>query len=62
MTIIGLLLFELSTKKNKLKTTFYNGLYPEWKGLRVMWWYCLSHKDLIIKSIKNDNYWLTFVL
>ena len=39
--------------KNKLNTAFSNGSYFKWKVLRKQeWWHCLSHKDLIIKSIK----------
>ena len=48
---------ELSTNKNKLNTGFDNGFYSKWKILRRLeWWHCLSHKDLIIKSIKTNNY------
>ena len=54
---------ELSTNKNKLNTAFDDGFHSEWEELRSSgWWYCLTHKDLIIKSIKTNNYRFIFVL
>ena len=48
---------ELSANKNKLNTAFEIGLYSQRKGQRRLeWWHCVSHKDLIIKSIKTNNY------
>ena len=54
---------ELSTSNNKLNTAFDNGFDSKWKIIRRSeWCHCRSHKDLIIKSIKTDNYWILFVL
>ena len=51
----------LSTDKNKLNTAFDNGFYSKRKVLRRLeWWHCLSHKDLIRKSIKTNNSWHSF--
>ena len=47
---------ELSTNKNKLNTAFDNEFYSKGEGLRRWeWWHCLSHKDLIINSIKTND-------
>ena len=46
--------------KNKLMIAFDNGILFQME--EVERWHCLSHKDLIIKSIKTNNYWFIFVL
>ena len=57
---------KLSIINNELNTAFDNGFYFEWKLRKKLgdwdWFYCLSNKDLIIKSIKTDNNLFIFVL
>ena len=54
---------ELSTNRNKLNTAFDKGFYSKWEGLRRSEWrHCLSHKDLIIKSVKTNYYCVGLVL